>query len=57
MYSNSTDRIGIQSRLRWIVVPGREFFLVFTQDLVDIDREVRRGQTFAIAKVGWTFRY
>ena len=56
-WSNSSDRIGIQSRVRWIIVPGREFFLVFSQDLLDIDRKVRRGQTIAIAKVGWTFRY
>ena len=56
-WRNDTDEIGVQSRLHWIVVPGREFFLVLSQDILDIDEDVRRGRSAAIGKLGWTFRF
>jgi hypothetical protein len=50
-------RVGINSRLRWIIVPGREFFLVLNQDLLTEGGVVTRGRTEPVIKLGWTFRY
>ena len=56
-YDNQSDQIGINSRLRWIVEDGREIFLVLNQGLFTEDGGVIRGETEAIFKVGWTFRF
>ena len=56
-YDNINDRIGINSRLRWILEPGREFFLVLNQDLLTEGSVVKRGRSEPIAKLGWTFRF
>ena len=56
-WSNRSDAIGVQSRLQWIVTPGREVFVVLTQDVPDVDTDARRGRTLAIAKIGWTLRF
>ncbi|MEE8581658.1 MAG: hypothetical protein V3T33_08725, partial [Myxococcota bacterium] len=56
-YDNDSDTLGINSRFRWIVSDGREFFLVFNQSLVDRGDGLERGRSEALAKLGWTFRY
>ncbi|MCE2389960.1 MAG: carbohydrate binding family 9 domain-containing protein [Proteobacteria bacterium] len=56
-YDNLSDSIGLHSRLRWEITPGREFYLVFDQNYrVDI-RSVVPASTQLSAKLGWTFRY
>jgi hypothetical protein len=55
-YDNVSDEIGIQSRLRWIVVPGREFFVVLNQGL-DTSDGIRRGETRPVVKLTWLFRF
>ena len=56
-YDNQSDQIGINSRLRWIVEDGREVFVVLNQGLHTIGNDVVRGETEAIFKLGWTFRF
>jgi hypothetical protein len=56
-YDNQSDQIGINSRLRWIVEDGREIFVVLNQGLHAVNNRVIRGETEAIFKVGWTFRF
>jgi hypothetical protein len=56
-YDNLTDTIGINSRVRWIIVPGSEFFVVFNQDLLTDGWSVTRGRTEPVAKLVWTFRF
>jgi hypothetical protein len=56
-YDNVSDNVGINTRLRWIIRPGSEFFLVFNQALLIRDGQVRRGETEPRIKLGWTFRF
>ena len=63
-YDNISDSAGVNSRLRWIVEDGSEFFLVFNQGLHLVDdplrsngNSLRPAITQVIGKVGWTFRF
>ena len=55
-YDNVDDAIAINTRLRWIIVPGRELFLVLNQDL-NTANGVRRGATEPLVKLAWTLRF
>jgi hypothetical protein len=52
-----TDAIGINSRVRWIIAPGSELFLVFNRDLLADGWTVTRGRAVPVAKRAWTFRF
>lgn len=58
-YENQTENIGVNSRFRWIVEPGREIFLTLNQGLIyDGARgEVHRAVTEPRAKVSWLYRF
>lgn len=56
-YENVTDRLGAQSRLRWIITPGRELILVVGQDFDASPGEFRVWRTRPAAKLSWTFRF
>ena len=56
-YDNVSDTIGINSRVRWIVVPGSDLFLVLNQGLILDDGRLRRGVTEPRIKLSWTFRF
>lgn len=56
-YDSVSDQIGINSRLRWIVVPGSELFVVLNQGLLVENGGVRRGRTEPRIKLSWTFRF
>ncbi len=56
-YDNASDSISIQSRLHWIIVEGREIFLVLGQDVDTADGDFRAGRTEPVAKIGWTLRF
>jgi len=56
-YDNVTDTIGINSRVRWIIVPGSELFVVLNQGLNVDDGRIRRGETEGKIKLSWTFRF
>ena len=56
-YDNSSDSIGITSRLHWIIEDGREVFVVLNQGLDVVDGDLRRGVTQPIVKLARTFRF
>ncbi|MEE8166010.1 MAG: hypothetical protein V3T64_10615, partial [Myxococcota bacterium] len=55
-YDSESDVLGVNSRLRWIIEDGREFFIVVNQG-VDARGEVRATRTESIVKLQWTFRF
>jgi Domain of unknown function (DUF5916) len=56
-YENVSDGLGIQSRVRWILTPGRELLLVVGQDFVAAPEDFRVRRTRPAAKLSWTFRF
>ena len=56
-FDSDSDTIGINTRVRWIITPGREFFAVLNQGLLIEDGELERGVTEPRVKLGWTFRF
>jgi len=56
-FDSDSDNIGINTRLRWIIEPGREFFLILNQGIVIDGDDWKRGETEPRAKIGWTFRF
>jgi len=56
-YDNESDTVGINTRLRWIIAPGREFFAILNQELLVEKGSVKRGETEPRVKLGWTFRF
>ncbi len=41
-YDNESNNIGINSRLRWIIKPGNDIFLVINHSWIDYEGEARR---------------
>lgn len=56
-YDNISNGLSAQSRLRWIISPGREFFLVVGQDFDATPGDLRVQKTRPVAKLRWTFRF
>jgi hypothetical protein len=57
-YDNVSDTFGINSRVRWIIEPGREIFFVVNHGFtIDDDDRIRSGATEITTKLGWTFRF
>ena len=57
-YDTVSEEIGLNARLRWIVDPGNDIFLVFNQGYrLEDGRSLQRLESEAVAKVGWTFRF
>jgi hypothetical protein len=56
-YDNLSNGLSAQSRLRWIITPGREFFLVVGQDFDATPGDFRVRRTQPVAKLRWTFRF
>ncbi len=56
-YDNLSDEVEFQTRLRWIIQPGREFFVVVGQDLDTKPGDFRVRETQPSVKVRWTFRF
>jgi len=56
-YDNVRQVFAINSRLRWVIVEGRELFLVFNQVYSAGDGKLRLEVTQPIAKLGWTLRF
>jgi len=55
-YDSVSDSLGLNSRFRWIIEDGREFFIVLNQGLNTRD-EVRPTRTEPLAKLQWTLRF
>jgi hypothetical protein len=56
-FDSDSDSIGINTLLRWIIAPGREFFAILNQGLSIEHGNLRRGVTEPRAKLGWTLRF
>ncbi len=56
-YDNLSNNLAGQSRLRWIITPGREFFFVVGQDVDATPGDLRVRKTQPVAKLRWTFRF
>jgi len=56
-YDSLSESIGINSRVRWIVKPGSEFFFVLNQAVDRQDDSFRVRRTELTTKAGWTLRF
>lgn len=56
-YDNVREIMAINSRFRWIIVEGRELFLVFNQVYFAGQGRLRLEVTEPIVKLGWTLRF
>jgi len=56
-YDSVSDDASVNARLRWIVEPGNELFVVVDQAWNVLAGEVDPRRTSATVKLGWTFRF
>ena len=49
--------MGLNSRLRWTITEGRDFFIVFNQDFTTEDADVKVARTEPLITLDWTFRF
>lgn len=56
-YENQTETIGWQSRLQWIIKPGKEIFLTFNSPLIDPMERFRAEIYEARVKVKYALRF
>lgn len=56
-YDSVSDTVGVNSRVRWIVRPGSEVFVVLNQAVDREDSSFRVTDTSLTTKVGLTFRF
>jgi hypothetical protein len=56
-YDNLTDTTALNSRLRWELTPGREFYFVVNQGWISAAEDFEPITLQLTAKLGWTFRY
>src|SRR5206468_851021 len=61
-YDNDSNNVGLQSRIRWILRPGREIFLVFNQGWIREDDGLgsiryRAADRSIAAKAQYTLRF
>ncbi len=56
-YDNFTDSIGVNSRIRWIIEPGNDLFVVVNSVVEAEHRSLHYAETDVVTKAGWTFRF
>jgi len=56
-YDNLSDDLEFQTRLQWIIEPGRELFVVIGQDFDANPGDFRVRRTEPAVKLRWTFRF
>jgi hypothetical protein len=56
-YDNDSESVGLNSRVRWIIEPGNELFLVLNQAIDRDGTSYRVTNTEMTTKVSWTFRF
>jgi hypothetical protein len=59
-FDNESKNLGWQSRVRWIIRPGNDVFIVFNQGWLQDERggfKFRSADTRLAAKVQYTFRF
>jgi hypothetical protein len=55
-FDNVSQSMGINSRFRWIITEGTDFFIVLNQDFVT-ENGLKAGRTEPLIKLNWTFRF
>jgi hypothetical protein len=56
-WDDTTDTIGMNSRLRWIIRDGQELFLIWNQGVDTSGNNFRGTRGEVTGKVVWTFRF
>ncbi len=56
-WDNLSETMGLNSRLRWIIRGGSDFFIVFNQGFTTENGDVKVGRTEPLIKLNWTFRF
>ena len=56
-YDNASDSLGINSRVRWIIEPGNELFVVLNQNIDRNGGSYTSTKTELTTKLSWTFRF
>jgi len=56
-YDNVSDTAGLNSRFRWTIRPGSDFFVVLNQGFTVSPDRFSLDQTQVTTKIGWTFRF
>ncbi len=56
-YDNLSEDLEFQTRLRWIIEPGKEFFVVVGQEFDAKPGDFRTRETQPAVKLRWTFRF
>jgi hypothetical protein len=56
-YENSSEELGINTRLRWIPVPGQEYFLVLDSGMERVGDSFEQRESEAVLKLSYTFRF
>lgn len=57
-YDNVSETMGLNSRLRWIIKPGNEFYVVLNQTYERNERfDLSISNSDLTTKIGWTFRF
>ena len=56
-YDSVSDDAALNARLRWILEPGNELFLVLDQSWEVLAGSVAPQRTNATLKLGWTLRF
>ena len=56
-FDTVSDELDLNARLRWVVQPGSDVFLVFNQGFLYADNSLSTLATEAVAKVAWTLRF
>ena len=56
-WEHETGNVVVDSRFRWIIVPGRELFLVVKEQLLAEDGSLKLERSMPVVKLRWTFRF
>ncbi len=56
-WDSVSENMGLNSRLRWTITEGRDFFIVFNQDFTTEDADVKVARTEPLITLDWTFRF
>lgn len=56
-FDNLTDVMGMNNRLRWIITPGSDLYLVYNRNWLNENAEFRTLQSTGTIKVSYTHRF
>lgn len=56
-WDNDSDEFGVNSRIRWIIKPGQDLFIVFNSGVDTSNGRWRPTNTELSTKLAWTFRF